>query len=336
MYLTAAEAVLPAIKRTRRFLFQPFRFSTYLKLCLVALLTEGLGGNNHFSHTHGYHAPRQPQEFQPPFHFDPSWIPLIVAIILAVLAVGLVLTYLITRLRFAYFHCLVHNVREIRPGWDLYRAPATRFFWLNIVVAVCFLLVVLAIALPFAGGVWRLVHESQGGAHVGAGEILALVLPIIPLILLLVLAAFATDIVLRDFMLPHFALENATSGQAWAGVWARISTQKGSFFVYAVLRIVLPIIGAILLFAVLIIPGILFVAMVAAVEIGLHSAFADAAIVPQILVGLVSVAVALLVWICFGGPLSTATREYALVFYGARYQPLGDILFPPGPLEPVR
>jgi hypothetical protein len=29
--------------------------------------------------------------------------------------------------------------------------------------------------------------------------------------------------------------------------------------------------------------------------------------------------------------VSTAVREYALLFYGGRYQALGDILYPPTP-----
>ena len=38
--------------------------------------------------------------------------------------------------------------------------------------------------------------------------------------------------------------------------------------------------------------------------------------------------------IAVGGPLSTAIRQYALVFYGARYTPLGNLLYPPPP-EPA-
>ena len=38
---------------------------------------------------------------------------------------------------------------------------------------------------------------------------------------------------------------------------------------------------------------------------------------------------ALLASVCLGGPLSTGIREYALMFYGGRYQALGDILSPP-------
>jgi hypothetical protein len=35
------------------------------------------------------------------------------------------------------------------------------------------------------------------------------------------------------------------------------------------------------------------------------------------------------VGVCLGGPLSTGLREYALIFYGGRYQALGNILYPP-------
>ena len=63
------------------------------------------------------------------------------------------LFYLITRLRFAFFHCLIHNIKEIRPGWHIYREPATRFFWLNFVVGLCFLLLLALIAIPFVAGI---------------------------------------------------------------------------------------------------------------------------------------------------------------------------------------
>ncbi|MGA8160825.1 MAG: hypothetical protein WA374_10810 [Acidobacteriaceae bacterium] len=332
MYLSAADAILPAIRRTRTFLFQPFRLGTYLKLCLVALLTEGLGGNSHFSHAGGGHHSK-PQGVIAPFHFsphfNPAWIPAIVAGALLLLALGLLIGYLITRLRFAYFHCLIHNSRQIRPGWNLYQTQATRFFWMNVAVGVCFLLTIGIILLPFATGIGRFAREVQAGMHPDAGAIVALVLPLIPILILIALAALVGDIILRDFMLPHYALDNATAAEAWAAVLARIRTQKAPFFVYALLRIVLPIIGAILLFAILILPGIVYIAVVAMVEVGIHATLGGAGTPLMVLIGLISVLIAALVGICFGGPLSTATREYALIFYGGRYQRLGDTLFPP-------
>jgi hypothetical protein len=85
---------------------------------------------------------------------------------------------------------------------------------------------------------------------------------------------------------------------------------------------------------VLIIPAIIFIVVVAAVAVGIHAVFSGslAGIFLGVLFGVVVFAVALLVWISVGGPLSTAVRQYALLFYGGRYQALGDILWPPPPV----
>jgi hypothetical protein len=242
--ISAADAISPAIQRTRTFLFRPFRLGTYLKLCLVALITEGLGGNSHFSIPSG-HSSRHGSNLYPSFTFTPERIAEIVAASVGLILLSCFLYYLITRLRFAFFHCLIHNIKQIRPGWHLYRTQAARFFWLNLVVGLCFLLLVALIALPFAAGFWGLFRNVAAGGHPSLGSIFALFLPLIPIIFLIILVAIATDIVLRDLMLPHYALENATAGQAWAAVWARIKAEKGSFFAYALLRIILPIIALI-------------------------------------------------------------------------------------------
>lgn len=330
--LSAADAVSPALQRTRAFLFRPFRLGTYLKLCLVACITEGAGGN--FSGSGG-HAPHHRSTFFPPTTLSTGWIIALVAILVISIALGFVVYYLVTRLRFAYFHCLIHNTKAIRPGWRLYRTQAARFFWLNLVVGVCFLLVVILIALPFVAGFWKLFHNLPPGDHPGIGSLLSLVLPLIPVILLLAVAAIATDLILRDLMLPHFALENARAGDAWSAVWARIKAEKGSFFAYALLRIVLPIVAVLGLFMVLILPGILFFAVIAGTELGIHVVFSHASsaaaaigVCLQILIGVAAFGIALLVGIGVGGPLSTAIRQYALLFYGSRYQPLAELLWP--------
>jgi len=277
-----------------------------------------------------------------PFNLPPGWIAAIVAAVLVAIVVSIVVFYLVTRLRFAFFHCLIHNTKEIRPGWWLYGAQAMRFFWLNMVVGFCFLLIVGLIALPFVAGFWRLFHQIPQGGHPDLGLLLSLVLPLIPIILLLALAGVVTDLVLRDWMLPHFALEDATAGEAWAQVWARIMAEKRQFIAYALLRVVLPTIAMVGVFMLLIIPGLAVAGSLAAIEYGVHSAFADATggaaaagIAIQVFFGLVAFFFAVLASICLGGPLSTGTREYALIFYGGRYQTLGDILYPPTPLPPT-
>lgn len=350
--VSAVDAISPAIQRTKIFLFKPFRLGTYLKLCVVALLTEGFGGNSHFSTPGGHSSHRGVHHYSPnglyslwPYShiaFTPERIAQFVAMsLLVILFVGF-LFYLITRLRFAYFHCLIHNTKEIRPGWHFYREPATRFFWLNLIVGLCFLLLVALVAMPFVAGFLGLFRDMSAGGHPSFGSIFALVLPLIPIILLLILMGIAVDLVLRDLMLPHYALENATAGAAWAAVWARIRIEKASFFAYALLRILLPIIAAIVLFIILIIPAIVFIAVVAVVGVAIHEVFTHATgaaammgIFLEVVMGLVAFAITFLVAISVGGPVSTAVREYALLFYGSRYQLLGDILYPPPPIAPT-
>jgi hypothetical protein len=335
--ISAVDSVSLAIQRTRDFLFRPFRWGTYLKLGLVAIITEGIGSNSGSS-KHGGSPPGHGPMINSPFDIPPVWIAAAVAAVLLAILLCLVIFYLVTRLRFAYFHCLVHNTSEIRPGWRLYREQAMRFFWLNVGVGFSYLLLLVLIALPFVAGFIRLFHETPPGGPPDWGLLLSLVLPLIPILILLVLVGIALDVILRDWMLPHYALEDASAGEAWEEVWDHITAEKRQFAVYALLRLILPTIAMIGLFIVLMIPGLMVAGSVAAIVYAIHSAFADATgasvlvgILLQAFFGVVAFGYALLAGICLGGPLSTGLREYALIFYGGRYQALGDLLYPPLP-----
>jgi hypothetical protein len=333
--ISAVDAVSPAIQRTRDFLFRPFSWGTYLKLGLVAIITEGLGSNLQSSSHNGQPSGHVPMNLSP-FDILPVQIVAGVAAVALVLVFSAWLFYLITRLRFAFFHCLIHNTKEIRPGWWLYRDQATRFFWMNVMVGFCYLLVAALIAIPFVSGFWRLFHETPPGGHPDFGALLSLVLPLLPIIFLMALAGILADVILRDWMLPHYALDDASAGEAWSRVWAHIKADRRQFIAYALLRLILPTVAMVALFVVLLVPGLVVAGSVAAVELGLHSAFADttggSAVTGALLEGFFGVLAfgfAVLASICLGGPISTGTREYALMFYGSRYQALGDKLYPP-------
>lgn len=340
--ISAADSVSFAFQRTRDFLFRPFRWGTFLKLGLVALLTEGIGGNSHFNNSHstnhGTHGFPQSGAINSLSEIKPEWIVAIAAFALVVMLIAIVIFYLITRLRFAYFNCLVQNTREIAPGWHLYRSPANRFFWLNIIIGIVSFLIIVLISIPFAAGFWRVFHSIPPGGQPNWGMLIALILPIIPIVLLLALAGLVADIVLRDFMLPHFALDDASSGEAFSRAWDAFMAEKRQFIVYALLRLILPIIAAIGVFFVLLIPGLFVAGAIAGIEYSLHSLFSGSSgaafafgVIFQVFFGVVAFGLLLLAGICLGGPLSTGVREYALIFYGGRYPALGNLLYPPSP-----
>lgn len=339
--ISAADAVSLAVQRTRDFLFRPFNWGSYLKLGLVAIITEGLFSNPSSSSHNGQssgHSGGQGPDIFPLLHFPTQWI--VIAIFALALAAVVFLTvfYLVTRLRFAYFHCLIHNTRGIGPGWLFYRDQAWRFFLLNVGVGICYLLLMVAAALPFISGFVRLFHQTQQAGHPDFGLLLSLLLPLVPLLLLFFFVGVLSDVVLRDWMLPHYALDNATAGEAWSRVWAAFSAEKVQFIVYAVLRLILPTLALIGVFMLMLIPGLALGGSLAAVEFGLHSAFADASgasalvgVLLEVFFGVLAFGFAVLAAICVGGPVSTAIREYAIVFYGGRYPALGNILYPPLP-----
>lgn len=337
--LSATEAIPPALNRTRDVLFRPFRWGNYLKFCAVAVLTEGTwsslrSNGNATSKGSGGSA-------GVPFHIDPGMIAGLIALGVLLLVFAVVLLYVIVRLRFALFHCLAYRTRELAPAWHMYREQAMRFFTLSLVVAFGFLAVAAVAFAPFVPGILRVIHESQAEGRLHMADLLPLVLQIVPVILLLCVACVAVDVVMRDFMLPHMALENATAGEAWSAVLERVADEKGGFLLYAILRVLLPfaatialtivlIIPAILLFG---IPGVLF-ALAHAMQVHASGAAWLIAVLLQVVLGLFMFALGVLMAVCFGGPVSLAIRNYALVFYGGRYELLGNLLIPPPHVAP--
>ena len=79
--ISAPDSVSLAIQRTREFLFQPFRWGTYLKLGLVAIITEGIGSNLNSSAHNNPSAGHGPM-INSPFDIPPVWIAAAVAAVL--------------------------------------------------------------------------------------------------------------------------------------------------------------------------------------------------------------------------------------------------------------
>lgn len=339
--LSAPDAIRPAITRTANLLFRPFRLGTFLKLCLVATVTECSGGGFNVNVPAGHatnHSQFVPstQAFASPFHFTPALIAGIAVFSLAMIVIGCLLFYLITRLRFAFFHCLIHNTREIRPGWHLYRVQSKRFFWLSLAVGFGILLLAALMVLPFVLSLIRLTHAQSSGGHATAMAFLPFVLVFLLVVLAMILVCAVVEIVLRDLMMPHIALDNATAAEAWAAVWTRIRTEKGAFCLYGVLRVLLPIVAvfamAIATIFLVILLGLTFGLTVYAIHLGTaHATGLPSAcgITAEIAVGAVGVTLLILAGLSLAGPVFTGIREYALVFYGGRYAKLGAILDPP-------
>ena len=330
----ASQAVSPAVERMKRFLFQPFRFWTFLKLAFVAVLTEGGSSSYNGSQSRGSHPTPGPL-FGSGFEMTPASV--LVAILIAALALMLVfwLWYLIVRLRFAFFHCLVHQVREIAPGWRLYARPAMRMFQLHVVFALLFLAGLALLAAPF---VYLFRGPIFSGRQPDLGSIVLAVAVAIPLFLALIVVAIASRIIMDDFLTPHMALEGATVAEAWQAARPRYLAEKGGFWLYGLLRVLLAFVAELAAILILVIPGLVALIVYAGIFAGLHAALPDASGSGYVLrmtidavLAAVGVALGIVALLFLTGPIATWKREYAVVFYGGRYETLGNLLSPPPP-----
>jgi hypothetical protein len=336
---SASDAVAPAIQRTKRYLFQPFDLVTYLKLSAVACISEGFSANFNFSsHMHPSTGDVIPSLFS---LSDVILILIGIGFVAAILA-GIFVFYLINRLRFAYFHCLLHQTTEIRPGWILYREQAERLFEAGLIIWAILLVVATLSLAPFLLAFLRIFREVKGGGPFDFHGFLLLALPFIGVGMLLCLVAGAVDVVVHDFMLPHVALDNASFREAWRAARVRIGAEKGRFFFYFVLRLMLPVVTMIILLISAGIPLIGAFGVLMLCAAGFRSLFDDSTLLStvfgmffEVLFGLVGLVVGLFVAFGLGGPVATWVRNYALLFYGGRYEALGDILSASIPLPPT-
>jgi hypothetical protein len=334
---SASEAIRPALARTYEYLFRGFKMETFLKLAAMATLCEGLVVSFRFS-VHGAFPLDLHTNAWKPLLLTPAFLPVTVLGTIAIFLVGVYCFYLITRLRFAFFHSLVHQTRQIRSSAKLYFVEADHFFTGSMLVWLTFLVVGVLAFLLFIAAAYGAIAAPTPEGKFDRGHFFFLFLPWFAIALALVLSACIAQVVLNDLVLPHMAIEGASFRRAWEDARVRIAANKDTFISYFILRLGMPLVGGLVLgfaawVAGLIVFGILgmsaagFTAMLDGTA-GLREYVLIAVRLIFILLGL---AAALAIAVSFGGPLSVFMRSYALFFYGGHFKALGNLLEPPPP-----
>lgn len=344
---SASEAIWPALLRTRSYLFRPlfahpFKPELFLKLATVATLCEGFVVSFHFTIPNTFPFEIDGARLKS-FLFASDFLPVTILGAIALVLVGIYCLYLITQLRFAFFHSLIHRTHQIRKAVRIYSVESERFFTASALMWLTFMvLAVLAIVLFIVAG-YTVISVRTPEGKLDPGNFLILFFPCIGIAFTLLLAAFSAHVVLNDFILPHMAIEGATFNKAWTDVRARLLANKEAFVSFFILRLAMPVFAGILLgflawVAGWIIFGLLgmsaagFEAMLDGVG-GLRATVLTAVNVLFVLLGL---AVGWALAVIFSGPLAVFMRSYSLYFYGGYYKPLGNLLEPPArPIDPA-
>lgn len=349
--LSPAEALGPAFQRAREVIAAPFRLGFFLKIALVAALTQP----GFYSVIVSY--PLQGMQMaagaavrhRAPMNFGagggspiPSAFPaggIAVFVVFAfMLFIGLLIwvlvTYLFCRLRFTLFDLVVYRRGKVGEAWAKYGRQTWSYFGVVLLASLVFLVLLAVTAGPF------FVQILKAAARVGVQgpganpfAMLSSMLPFLGVCLLLGLVWMLVDAVLQDFVVPPIALEDAAIEAAFGRFGAVLREDFGSLVVYLLLRFVVGLgISWTLMtvvFLVLAFGGLGGVA----VGFGLYRAMWHGGIGMQIVfvaivaaMALLLIAVYLLAMIAVYGTVAVFKQSYAAYFFGSRYPGLGNLL----------
>lgn len=339
---SATAVISPAIERTRDYLFRPFNLGRFLKLTLVALLTEGgMASCNFNSSVPSGHSGGQTGGLDTPFHLPIlHWqalalVGVILAVSLVTIPIGIFISYLLIRLRFSFFDCVLYGEDKIGPGWRKYHRQALRFLGMKLCVTAAWWLLLIPVGYQVYQHFKELFHTLFTGGEFKFWDLLPLIGTIIPIMMIWALGAYLVDTTLGCFALPRMALEDASIMEALEDVWGDMRAEPGQFALFFLFRVLLSIAATIIAFLLFLIPFVVVTLLGVAIGL-LLKAISTTALVA---LGIPALIVAIILFVAAGiglsGTIGTFRRNYALLFYGGRYPELARMLWPPSAPSPA-
>ena len=269
------------------------------------------------------------------FLLAPAFVPVTILGAAAIFLSGVYCVYLVTRLRFGFIHCLIHQTREIRSATSLYSLEADRLFTACMVAWLAFLVAVVLLFVTVVVAAYTVLETRTPDGKLDPGHFLILFFPCFGITLGLILALSAAQVVLNDLILPHMAIEGASVSKAWAAARTHIAASRETFLSFFILRMGMPLVAAAALGFVAWVLGLVvfsILGMSAAGFTAMLDGTGDARV--YVLVGvrtlflLVGLGAGFVIAVSFGGPIGVFMRSYALYFYGSHYKALGNLLEP--------
>jgi hypothetical protein len=241
--VSVIDPLSPAFERVKIILFKPFDLGRWFIIGFCAWLAYlgtggggGGGGGNKAEWRSGediHHVAQEAKEF---FLDNMSWIiPVGIIVMLVIIILWILFTWLSSRGRFMFLHCVAENKAEVKIPWTKFREHANSLFLFRIVMG----LVAFAIfGLPFLIVAFSLVAMLAKPTFVLA------VLGVIAAVLVFILLGIVFWLIHRftmDFVVPIMFLRTKSCTAAWREFLDLLSMNKARFVLYALFRIVIAI-----------------------------------------------------------------------------------------------
>jgi len=240
------EPIGPAFEKVKTILFSPFDLRKWFVIgfcAWLAYLGKGGGGENGGGRGGGSSEAREAFGGAKVFVLENlAWIiPVALIGVMLIIVLWLVFTWLSSRGRFMFLHCVAENKAEVKVPWTKFQQHANSLFLFRIVLG---LIGFAAIGLPFLLilGVIAMIIVGNGLTVIAVlgGVMIGLLILVISIIFALI-AKFT-----MDFVVPIMFLRTTSCTAGWREFLTILSVNKVRFVLYILFQIVIAIvIGAI-------------------------------------------------------------------------------------------
>jgi hypothetical protein len=234
------EAATAAYEHTRRLLF-PFKFERWLALGLVAFLDQcgrGSGGLGNIRVVNPFPGGGSSGAGNGGLGEIGAWLGAHVALVvgLAALAIGLIVAFtalilwINSRAVFVYVENVATGSTEIARPWRAHAERARSYFAWNFGLTLGFMVALLSLV---GLGIAAVLTMRDDGS-----QLLLALFVLVPLLLLLIVAASLLSVALRDFAAPVQMSAGVDCGAALRLVAGLVRAHPLAFFLYIVLKVV--------------------------------------------------------------------------------------------------
>lgn len=252
--ISVTDPVGRAVERVRQILFNPFDLGKWFVIGFCAWLAglgESGGSSGNFGNsTHNGQDVHQQFEHARSYMLENlAWIlPLAIFFVVLVVILVVFFTWLNSRGKFMFLHCVALNRAEIAEPWRRYEAQANSLFWFQLaltaiwsIIALPLSILVIVIMIPmFRSDTW-----TAAGILVIVG--VGLVLLVLGLVFFLIRKLTA------DFVVPIMYLRGNRCLEAWREFRQLLSSNLGQFALYLLFQFVIGLVLGVMIFAVVLV-----------------------------------------------------------------------------------
>jgi hypothetical protein len=174
-------------------------------------------------------------------------IPVAVALVTVGLVVWLVFTWLNSRGRFMFLHCVALDKAEVVLPWHKFARQGNSLFLFRVLLGLIGSVLTLPLVAVLVVSIFRMIERGEPSA----GGILACIGAVLILVAVAIVFALIGKFTM-DFVVPIMFLRGIGWRKGWGEFWRLLTANLGRFVIYILLQIVLAMaIGAILVVVVL-------------------------------------------------------------------------------------